>query len=31
MSHDKARCQLLFCPLCLNPKVAASKGREEEA
>ena len=31
MSHDKARCQILFCPLCLNPKVAASQGREEEA
>ena len=31
MIHDKARCQLLFCDLCLNPKVAASQGREEEA
>ena len=31
MSHDEARCQILFCPLCLNPKVAASQGREEEA
>ena len=31
MSHDKARCQILFCPLCLKPKVAASQGREEEA
>ena len=31
MSHDKARCQILFCALCLNPKVAASQGREEEA
>ena len=31
MSHDKTRCQILFCPLCLNPKVAASQGREEEA
>ena len=29
--HDKARCQILFCALCLNPKVAASQGREEEA
>ena len=31
MSHDKARCQILFSPLCLNPKVAASQGREEKA
>ena len=31
MIHDKTRCQLLFCDLCLNPKVAASQGREQEA